>query len=494
MKFLETYKNYATILKNTKINMFLYNTFSKKKEKFKSLKKGRVSLYTCGPTVYDYDHLGHAWNYTMSDILRRALEYNKYKVKHQLNITDVGHLENDLDNGEDKMEKSALKNKKSVWQIAKYFTKIYFTNRKKLNLLEPHIISHATDHISEMIDLIKKILKKGKAYQTNNGVYFSVEKFPTYGLLSGNTLEKLKAGARIEINSQKKHPADFALWKLTPKNTKRQMEWNSPWGKGFPGWHIECSAMIMKHLGTQIDIHTGGEDNIFPHHECEIAQTETITNKKFVQFWFHARFLTINGEKMSKSLNNFYTLSDIEKKGFSPLSLRYLFLTSHYRSKLNFTWESLQASQIALDNLYQKIRELKSKIEKDRIGNNEQLQKLIKQIKNHEYKNKFLDFISDDLNTPKALALIWKLIKDESISEQIKYVLLLDFDQVLGLNLSKVKSIVIPQKIKKIIEQREKLRQLQEWQKADELRNKITELGYLIDDTSQGTIIKKYKI
>lgn len=463
----------------------IYNTLTRKKEVFKPLKKNQVKMYTCGPTVYNYDHLGHAWNYTMADVLRRTLEYNKYKIKHQLNITDVGHLENDSDDGEDKMEKSARQKKKNVWQISKYFTKIYFTNRKKLNLLEPHIISKATDYILEMIDLIKKILKKGSAYQIDNGVYFSVKKFPRYGLLSGNTLKKLKAGARVEINSQKKHPADFALWKLIPSNTKRQMEWNSPWGKGFPGWHIECSAMIMKHLGPTIDIHTGGEDNIFPHHECEIAQTETITNKKFARLWFHPRFLTINGQKMSKSLNNFYTLADIEQKGFYPLSLRYLFLTSHYRSKLNFTWEGLTAAQSGLDNLYQKVRELKSKIKNLPRGETKFL------LRGQKYKNKFLDFINDDLNTPKSLSLVWKLIKDESLSNQIKYQLLLDFDKVLGLNLDKIKPITIPQEIKKLIILRDKYRKEKNWQEADSLRKKIEKMGYFIEDTQNSFKIKK---
>lgn len=463
----------------------LYNTFSKKKELFKPLKKGQVSLYTCGPTVYDYDHLGHAWNYTQADILRRVLEYNGYRVKHQLNITDVGHLESSADTGEDKIEKSAREKKKSVWQIAKYFTKIYFANRKKLNILEPHIISKATDHIPEMIALIKKIFQKGSAYQIDDGVYFSVEKFPRYGLLSGNTLKKLKAGARIEINPQKKHPADFALWKITPKNINRQMEWDSPWGKGFPGWHIECSAMSMKYLGPTIDIHTGGEDNIFPHHECEIAQSETATGKKFVRYWFHPRFLTVEGQKMSKSLKNFYTLTDIEKKGFSPLDLRYLFLTSHYRSKLNFTWQSLIANQKSLITLHNFLLNLQLSSPKKTTG-----------ISLKKYQENFLKAINNDLNIPRALAVLWQLIGDyykkpDKFNVGEIYKLILDWDKIFGLNLKKVKLPLISQKIKKLIKKRDELRRGKKWQEADDLRKKIITLGYLLEDTPQGTVIKK---
>ncbi len=448
----------------------IYNTLTRKKEVFKPIKNKKIGLYTCGPTVYDYDHLGHAWNYTQADVLRRVLEYDGYKVKHVMNITDVGHLTSDADEGEDKMEKSAREKKKTVWEIADYFTKIYFQNRQKLNLLEPHIVCKATDHISEMIKLIRKLLKKGYAYKINDGIYFDVKKFPKYGRLSGNTLRKLKAGARIEINPQKHHPADFALWKFSPKGAKRQMEWLSPWGVGFPGWHIECSAMSIKYLGESFDIHTGGEDNIFPHHESEIAQSEAATGKKFVNYWFHPRFLKIEGEKMSKSLKNFYTLADIEKRGISPLALRYLFLTGHYRSQFNFTWDGLNAAQSALYKLYENTSLLKTssgKVDKN-------------------YKAKFLQALNDDLNMPKAISIVWQLIKDKKINEGDKRKTLLDFDKVLGLNLAKIKKVIIPPRVKKLIAQRETFRKRQNWKAADEVRIEIQKLGYRLEDTKEG--------
>jgi len=453
----------------------IYNTLINKKEIFKPIRNKEVELYTCGPTVYDYDHLGHAWNYTQADVLRRVLEYNGYKVKQVMNITDVGHLTSDADTGEDKMEKSAREKKKTVWEIAEFFTKIFFENRKKLNLLSPHIICKATDHIKEMQALIKKLIEKGYGYKIDDGIYFDVQKFPKYGKLSGNTLEKLKAGARIEVNPQKRHPADFALWKITSKGVKRQMEWDSPWGKGFPGWHIECSAMSMKYLGPTFDIHTGGEDNIFPHHESEIAQSEAATGKKFVNSWFHPRFLKIEGEKMAKSLKNFFTLADIGKKGFKPLALRYLFLTGHYRSPFNFTWKGLKASQTALNKLYEAVSSLKSGIGK--VDKN--------------YKNKFLAAINDDLNMPEAISIVWQLVKDRKIKDADKKKTLIDFDKVLGLDLAKIKKLTIPSSIKKLVAKREKLRQQKKWQEADEIRKEIEKQGFKIEDTPRGPIIKK---
>ncbi len=437
----------------------IYNTYSKKKE---TLKKKSISLYTCGPTVYDYDHLGHSWNYTQSDFLRRALEYNGYKVKHVMNITDVGHLTSDADTGEDKMEKSAKEKKQSIWEIADYYTQVFLENRKKLNMLEPHIICRATACVKEVQDLIKILLKKGYAYQISDGLYFDVQKFPKYGKLSGNTLSQLKAGARLEINPEKKHPADFAIWKFSPKNETRQMEWDSPWGKGFPGWHMECSAIAMKYLGKSIDLHTGGEDNIFPHHESEIAQSETINNNKFVNIWFHTRHLKIEGQKMSKSLKNFLTLKDIK----NPLALRYLFLTVHYRKPFNYTQKGLVAAEIALKNLTNYFSNLKEE----------------KGI-NKKYQAEFLKAINNDLNMPKALSIVWKLVKDKSA--QKKKPTLLSFDQVLGLKLKENK-IEIPEKIQLLAKEREQERKKKNWAKADQIRQEVEKAGYLIKDTNKG--------
>ncbi|TSC94557.1 MAG: cysteinyl-tRNA synthetase [Parcubacteria group bacterium Athens1014_10] len=465
----------------------LYNTLTRKKQIFKPLKNNLVRIYSCGPTVYDYDHLGHAWRYLSDDILRRVLEYNGYKVKHVMNITDVGHLTSDSDTGEDKMEKTAQEQKKTAHEIADYYTKIFFEHRKKMKMLVPNIICKASGHIKEMIDLIKILEKKGYAYKTSDGIYFNVKKFPKYGKLSGNTLDKLKAGARIEINKEKKHPADFALWKFSPKNKKRQMEWLSPWGIGFPGWHLECSAMSMKYLGSSFDIHTGGEDNIFPHHECEIAQSEAATGKKFVNFWLHARFLTIENQKMSKSLKNFYRLEDIEKKGFAPMALRYLFLTSHYSSKMNFTWQGLEASQNVLNKLYEAMADYKKA---KRICF--ESEKKFPRAKIME--NKFFEAVNDDLNTPKALGIVWNLIKSDC-PDSIKKSCLLKFDKILGLGLDKIKprKIKISAPIKKLLQEREKARKEKNWQKSDEIRNNLKENGYLVEDSLQGQKISKIK-
>ncbi len=457
--------------------LYLYNTLTRKKEEFKPIDPPNVGLYTCGPTVYDYDHIGHAWNYTFADILRRILEYNGYKVNHIMNITDVGHLTSDGDTGEDKLEKGARREGKTVWEIARYYTSVFLANRRKMNMLAPAVVCKATDHIMEMIALIKKIEEKGAAYRTSDGIYFEIARFPAYGRLSGNTLENLKAGARIEINTEKKHPADFALWKFSPSGQKRQMEWDSPWGKGFPGWHIECSAMSMKYLGETFDLHTGGEDNKFPHHECEIAQSETATGKTFVNYWMHTKFLMINGEKMSKSLNNFFKIKDIEKKGFNPLALRYLYLTAHYRTNLNFTWESLQGAQNALNKLYEAIRNYDEP--KDTEGC-------------VQFEKEFLDAINDDLDMPKATAIMWAVIKSHYPSAAKKKTLL-KFDRVLGLNLDKIKKEIpeIPAEIKKLAEARKKARQEKNWKKSDEIRKEIETAGYSIEDTVKGQAIKK---
>ncbi|MBN1325460.1 cysteine--tRNA ligase [Candidatus Falkowbacteria bacterium] len=452
----------------------LYNTYSKKIEEFKPLKGNKVGMYTCGPTVYDYDHIGHAWNYTTADLLRRMLEYSGFKVKQVINITDVGHLTSDADTGEDKLEKSSRELGKTAQEIAVYFTKIYFENRKKLNLEKPWKIAKATGHIKEMIKLVQVLIDKGFAYQISDGIYFDTSKFPDYGKLSGNTLESLMEGARVEINPEKKNPTDFAVWKFSAENSKRQMEWDAFGKKGFPGWHIECSAMSMKYLGPTFDIHTGGEDNIFPHHESEIAQSECATGQPLANYWFHTRFLMVDGMKMSKSLKNFYTLKDLEEKGYSAMDLRYLFLQAHYATPINFTWESLEAAKIARRKLNDFVAGIKSK---GKVNNN--------------YKDKFLEKINDDLDLPGALALVWIMIKDNRVSDFDKKTTLLDFDRVLGLNLAKQKKEKIPANVLKLVQDREVARKEKNWQKSDELRNEIDKLDYIVEDTNQGSIVRK---
>ncbi len=468
----------------------LLNTLGKKKQAFKAIKGKSVGLYTCGPTVYNYDHLGHAWNYTAADILRRVLEYDGYKVKHVMNITDVGHLVGDSDEGEDKMEKAAKAQHKSAWELADFYTKVFMENREKLNFLPPHVVCKATNHIKEMITLVKKLEAKGIAYKISDGMYFDISKYPKYGQLSGNITEQLKAGARIEVNPEKKNPSDFALWKFSPKNEKRQMEWDSPWGKGFPGWHIECSAMSMKYLGDSFDLHTGGEDNIFPHHESEIAQSESATQKKFVNYWSHTRFLMVDGQKMSKSLNNFYRIQDLEEKGFKPLALRYLFMTSSFRSQFNFTFDSLKSAQTTLEKLYNFIRKLRTM--KGKAANKELATKI------SEVKNKFDEAINDDLNMPNALVAINgfmhsvnKQFAENKISgAQAKKILaaMFSFDKVLGLKLNEVKAEEkLPLEVMKLIKQREQARKNKDWKTSDKIRNELKAKGVVLEDRPDGT-------
>ena len=462
----------------------LYNTYSKKKEVFKPLNPPKVNLYDCGPTVYFYAHIGNMWRYTISDLLRRMLEYNGYKVKQIRNITDVGHLtEDDLlaaDTGEDKMEVAAKREKKTPKQIAEFYTKAFFKDTKRLNMLEPYKSPKATDHIKEMIEIIKILEKKGYAYWAGDKYFvYDISKFKNYGKLSGKKLEELQTGARLEPVPGKKNPFDFALW---VKDEKHLMKWDSPWGTGYPGWHIECSAMSMKYLGKTIDIHTGGEDNIFPHHENEIAQSEAANEQQFVRYWLHVRHNLADGKKMSKSKGNFYILQDIIDKESDPLAFRYLCFNTHYRNNLNFTWEGLKASSIALEKLRQTVLELK---ENSFSKTNKQSKE-----KSKKYKQKFLQFINDDLNMPKALAVMWKLIKDEKLSPKQKHDLILDFDKVFGLNLEKVKEIKIPEKVKELAKMRQKYRKQNDFKKADEIRKKIEELGFTIEDTKKGSKIK----
>lgn len=472
-----------------------YNTLTRNIEEFQPLHPPTVTYYSCGPTVYDYAHIGHARTYVFADIAQRVLEFHGYKVKRVMNITDVGHLTSDSDSGEDKMEKGAKREGKTVWDIAKFYTDDFFLMLEKLNIQKPETICKATDYINEMIDLIKVLEKKGCTYTITDGVYFDTENVSDYGKLTGKSkheLEKgMKAGARVEIVQGKRHPMDFALWKFSYPNGRsfdfaaddaakqRQMEWESPWGRGFPGWHIECSAMSMKFLGETFDIHTGGVDHIPIHHTNEIAQSEAATGIQFVRFWLHGEHLLVDGEKMSKSLGNFYRLKDIEEKGYSPLVLRYLFFTSHYRSQMNFTWKSLGGVQTALNNLYDYVRELKKNDTKETMLS----------LEGQKQKEDFEKAIFDDLNMPQALAVLWNLVKSK-VPSQEKYTLLADFDRVLGLGFSDVKERVvsIPKDISKLVAKREQARMAKNFQEADQLRQELNMKNWGTADTSGGTI------
>ena len=452
----------------------LYNSLSRQIEDFKPTGK-TISLYTCGPTVYNYAHLGNLRAFVFEDVLKRILIANKYKVKHIMNITDVGHLVSDADTGEDKMEKGAAREGKTAWDVAKFYTEAFFNDLNELNILPANKYPRATDHIKEQISLIKQLEKKGFTYRTSDGIYFDTSKFENYGklaLLSGQSLE---AGARVEMG-EKKHATDFALWKFSPAGQKRQMEWPSPWGVGFPGWHIECSAMAVKYLGQPIDIHCGGIDHIPVHHTNEIAQSEAASGIPLANYWLHSEFLVLGKEKMAKSGNNFFTLAVLKEKNISPLAYRYFLLQAHYRKQLNFTFEAVEAAQNGLKRLYDTASKLKSSGPKTEDKN------LVKNI---------YDKFADDLNTPSALGAIWEALNKNELS----FKTLLKFDEILGLdiknNLSKKTDQIISDDIKKIITERDEARKNKNWTESDRLRKKLEDLGYKVEDTSSGTKVIK---
>jgi len=453
--------------------LLFYNTLHQSKERFIPINKNIVGLYTCGPTVYNYAHLGNLRTYLFEDLLKRTLLFNGYKVTHVENITDVGHLTDDADQGEDKMEKAAIKQKKSAWELANFYTDAFRADLKKLNILEPDIWCKATDHIDLQIETIKKIELNGFTYQTNDGIYFDTSKLPDYGKLARLDKERLQAGKRVEMG-EKRNPTDFALWKFSPKHEKRQMEWDSPWGKGFPGWHIECSAMSSHFLGVPFDIHCGGIDHIPVHHTNEIAQTEAAEQKELANFWMHGEFMIIDDKRMGKSEGNFITLQTAVKKGFEPLAFRYLTLNTHYRQKLNFTWEALQGAQNALDNLRLQLIDLP-----------------LTKAYCESFVDDFTKAINDDLNTPQAIALTWDLIKSECPGE-MKLTTILKFDEILGLDLKHYIQTAhnmlkhIPQAVTNLLQERNIARKEKDWGKSDELRDKIFSFGYVVEDTVNG--------
>jgi cysteinyl-tRNA synthetase len=458
----------------------LYNSLTRKKEVFTPIAPPEVGIYACGPTVYQYQHIGNLRRYLGDDILRKFLIAGGFKVKYVMNVTDVGHLTSDADTGEDKLEKSARQEGKSAYEIAKFYEEDFFRQCGLLNIKLPDIICKATEHIKEQIEMIGQIEKNGFTYQTDDGIYFDTSKLADYGKLAGGK-EGIKPGARVDV-AGKRNPTDFALWKFSPKDSKRQMEWESPWGVGFPGWHIECSAMSRKYLGETFDIHTGGVDHIAIHHTNEIAQSEGATGKTPVNYWLHHEFLQVDGGKMAKSLGNTYTVEDVVKKGLEPLALRYLFLTAHYRDPLNFTWDNLEAAQTSLKNLRSQMLALKEQEKRSALSTE-------KNEKIESYRKEFTEALDDDLNTSKALAVFWEMLKSNIPSED-KYDLAITFDGILGLGLAEAKKPKVPEEIEKLAAQREKLRSEGKFEEADSLRKEIEEKGFILEDTSQGSKVK----
>ena len=451
----------------------LYDTYTRSLRDFQPLHPTEVGLYTCGQTVYDYAHIGNLRTYLFEDILRRILEFNGYTVRHVMNITDVGHLVSDADTGEDKMEKGSRRAGQSAWEIAKLYTQAFKDDLRHLNILEPTIWCKATDHIAEQIATIRCIEDKGFTYRTSDGIYFDTSKLTDYGYLARLDIEGLQAGARVDMG-EKRNPTDFALWKFSPPGRQRQMEWDSPWGVGFPGWHIECSAMSAKYLGTYFDIHCGGEDHISVHHPNEIAQTQACHGTRLANFWLHGYFVMRDEAKMAKSAGEFLRLQALIDRGIDPLAYRFFCLGAHYRARLNFTWESLDGAATALNRLRGAMSEWGPPGTPDR-----------------DTADKFTAHVNDDLNTPRAVALAWELVKS-GLPDSTKKATLLHFDKVFGLRLAEWQPAEdsVPDEIAALAQQRQQARAEKRWGDADALRDQIIAAGYEIEDTPQGPRVK----
>ena len=458
------------------MDIYFYNTLTKQKDLFKPIEEGKVKIYSCGPTVYKDATIGNMRTNLLNDTLRRVLKYNGYELKHVMNITDVGHLVSDGDEGEDKMLKSAREEHKSPLEIAEHYTKLFFRDLERLNIETPEVVCKATDHIKEMLEMVQKIMKNGYAYETSTAIYFDVSKLDKYGILSGINLNDQKAGARVDIDPEKRNPYDFALWIKAPAN--HLMKWDSPWGPSYPGWHIECSAMSTKYLGEEFDIHTGGIDLVPTHHENEIAQNKGACGKNPAHYWIHGEYLLINGGKMSKSLGNTYLIDDIIARGYSPLAYRLFNYSCHYRGKLNFTWEGIESANTSL------IR-LREGYQKHLNGNSDISDEIIADM-----ENRFHQAINDDMNMPLALSVVWEAVKYPEKSPKIAQ-LLKKFDTVLGIKIDEVQETKIPQEILDLVEERKQARSDKNWSESDRLRDLIAEKGYVVKDTKDGTEVLK---
>ncbi len=458
------------------MKIYFYNTMTHKKEEFIPIDDKEVRIYSCGPTVYKDATIGNMRTNIFQDNLRRTLEYNGYKVKQAMNITDVGHLVSDGDEGEDKMIKSAKQEGKTPLEIANHYTKLFFKDLERLNIELPEIICKATDNIQDMIKAVEKLVEKGYAYETSTAIYFDVSKLDKYPVLSNLDVENQKAGARVEVDTEKRNPHDFAVWIKAPEN--HLMKWDSPWGPSYPGWHIECSVMSQKFLGEVFDIHTGGIDLIPTHHENEIAQSKGMCGKVPAHYWMHGEFLLINGGKMSKSLGNVYLLQDIVDRGYDPLVYKLFCYSIQYRKKLNFTWEGMDSSKISLDRL-------RDAYQKQLIGNDE-----IDDSEIEKYRNNFKEAINDDLNMPVAMSVVWEVAKSSKKSKKLAD-LLKEFDKVLGINIDYVQNEEVPEDIKELLSKRQEARENKNWEESDKLRDLIKEKGYIVKDSKDGQTIEK---
>jgi cysteinyl-tRNA synthetase len=455
----------------------LYDNYERALRPFVPLRpEGPVGLYTCGPTVYDYQHIGNFRTFLFEDLLKRALRWNGYRVRHVMNITDVGHLTSDADTGEDKMEKGSRRTGMTAWEIAQLYTDAFLADMKALHIEQPDVLCRATDHIREQVEFIADLERKGFAYATTDGVYFDTSKQPDYGRLARLDKEGLAAGHRVE-QGEKRHPTDFALWKFSPPGERRQMEWESPWGKGFPGWHIECSAMAQKYLGDWFDIHCGGEDHIPVHHTNEIAQTEARVGTRLANFWMHGYFLLSNDAKMAKSAGEFLRLATLAERGYDPIAFRYLCLTGHYRSQLNFTWDALDAAQTGLERMRAGFHALPA----DAAAQADPALVL-----------RFTGMVNDDLNLPRALAVAWEALRSDAPTA-VKRATLAKFDEVLGLGLAswRPQAVAVPADIEALAKARTDARRARDWAKADRLRKTLADAGWDVEDRADGHVLKR---
>jgi len=462
------------------MELTLFNTLTRKKEPFKPLGK-TVGMYICGPTVYHYAHIGNLRTYVFGDLLRRTLEYNGFPVNHVMNITDVGHLTSDSDTGDDKMEKGAARDNKTVWDVAKFYTEAVLADLQQMNVLPPATYCKATENIPEQIALIRTLEKKGYTYAIDDGIYFDTSKFPRYADFARLRIDELEAGARVEMVAGKRNITDFALWKFSPKDKKRQMEWESPWGTGFPGWHLECSAMAMKYLGDTLDLHLGAIDLIPVHHTNEIAQSEAATGKRFVNYWMHGEFIVFEKEKMSKSGGTMVVLKNITERGIPALAYRFFLLSALYRAPLSFSWETLENSAKGYASLVSKIQELRNN---PGVGTGED---------GSAFEAAFLNEINDDLNMPRAVAVLWDMLKSGSLSNRRKLALAEKFDQVFGLGIRDLQGtfVGVPAEIERLLAERTAARKAKNWAESDRLRDLITQKGYRILDTKEGAKAEK---